>query len=61
MKMKEKNAKDEFINVMKESIVPAMLEIASDDSVEITTRMAFSSIGNVIKDMLSLISEEDAA
>ena len=60
MKQKEKITKDEFINLMKESIVPGMFEIAQDADVELNTRISFSIIGNVIKNLLDNIIEEAA-
>ena len=59
MKQKEKITKDEFINLMKESIVPGMVDIAEDINVEANTRLAFSTIANVIKNLLSNIIEEE--
>ena len=61
MKMKEKITKDEFINQMKESIVPAMFDIAGDADTGLSTRLAFCAIANVIKTMLNQIVEEKAA
>lgn len=60
MKQKEKITKDEFINLMKESIVPGMFDIAQDADVELNTRISFSTIGNVIKNLLDNIIEDVA-
>ena len=46
---------------MKESIVPAMFDIAGDADTGLSTRLAFCAIANVIKTMLNQIVEEKAA